>query len=117
MIGPQIDSISATLKEYPLCQQIIHFLLENRNAMDTVKGIAACWIDCDEVAVQSALDRLLICGAVTAHSLTSGTIYGLTRDQAILARLCASPGVRHRRRGSAARQQQPGELAPISAKL
>ena len=59
MTDPQTNLIVATMKEYPLCQQIILFLIENESAMDTVKGIAACWVGCDEVAVQAALDRLL----------------------------------------------------------
>ena len=98
MTDPQTSSIAATMKEYPLCQQIILFLIENESAMDTVKGIAACWVGCDEVAVQAALDRLLICGAVIAHTLTSGTLYGLTRNQATRTWLSGSLGVRHRRR-------------------
>jgi hypothetical protein len=97
MTDPQTSFIAATLKEYPLCRQIILFLVENESAMDTVKGIAACWVDCDEVAVQAALDRLLTCGAVIAHTLTSGTLYGLTRNQATRTWLSGSLGAWHRR--------------------
>ena len=48
--------------------------------MDTARGIAAWWVDCDEIAVQTALDRLLIAGAITAHTRVSGVLYGLTRN-------------------------------------
>ena len=85
MSDPLISSIDSTLKDYPLCRQIIRFLIKNKSAMDTTKGIASCWVGADEAAVQSALDRLSLCGAITAHTLRSGTLYGLTQDQGIRA--------------------------------
>ena len=98
MTNPQFNLIEATLQEHPLCRDIIKFLIENESAMDTVRGIAACWVGCDEVAVQSALDRLLICGAVTGHSLSSGTLYGFTRDQTIRAGLRTFMGGQRKRK-------------------
>ncbi len=64
--------------------EILRFFLENENAMDSAKGIAAWWIHRDELAVQPSLHRLLSCGAVIAHTLTSGvTLYKLTHDRAL----------------------------------
>ena len=78
-----MTSIKATLNANPLCQHIVFFLLKNETAMDTAKGIAAWWIQHDEVAVQVALDQLIACGVVVPHTLQSGQIYGLTRDPGI----------------------------------
>jgi hypothetical protein len=75
------DSIAATLKENPLGEQIVLFLMENEAAMDTARGIAAWWVGCDEVAVQAALDRLIACGVITAYTFSSGILYGLTRNE------------------------------------
>ena len=83
MVEAQLSAIQATLNEYPLCQQIVLFLVENQNAMDTVRGIATCWIGCDEAAALAALERLILCGAVIAHRLRSGTLYALTPDHAV----------------------------------
>ncbi len=64
--------------------EILRFFLENENAMDSAKGIAAWWIHRDELAVQPSLHRLLSCGAVIAHTLTSGvTLYKLTHDRGL----------------------------------
>ncbi len=60
--------------------------------MDTAKGIAAWWVRCDEVAAQAALDRLIACGVVATYTLTSGTLYGLTRDQDLRSRLRTTYG-------------------------
>jgi hypothetical protein len=76
-------SIESTLNTNPLCQAIVSFLLQNEAAMDTARGIAAWWIRQDEVAVQAALDRLITCGVLTAHTYSSGILYGLTRDPEI----------------------------------
>ena len=73
-------AIATILRESSLCQQIVAFLLENEAAMDTVKGVAAWWLGCDEMAAQAALDQLAACGAVNVRTLTSGTLYELTRD-------------------------------------
>ncbi len=79
-----MTSIESTLNTNPLCQAIVLFLLKNVTAMDTARGIAAWWIRQDEVAVQAALDRLISCGVVTAHTYSSGILYGLTRNPEIL---------------------------------
>ncbi len=79
----QIRSIEAILKECPLCFQIAHFLVHNDRAIDTVKGVADFWVGHDRIAVQSALDRLVMCGAVIVYSRISGLLYGLTRHQPI----------------------------------
>jgi hypothetical protein len=87
MSNPVAPLIATTFGEHPLCQRIILFLLENESAMDTAKGIASCWVDSDEVAVRSALDQLITCGTVTAYTLGSGTLYGLTRNPGMRADL------------------------------
>jgi hypothetical protein len=76
-------AIEAAFREDAVSRRILQFLLRNEAAMDTARGIAAWWVRCDELAVQTALDRLIACGAVTAHTLTSGTLYGLTRHPEI----------------------------------
>lgn len=89
---PLTSSIYSTLKGCPLCQEITRFLIRNENAMDTARGIASFWVGRDELAVKAALERLIICGAVTIHTLSSGTLYGLTRDQEIRAWLRTALG-------------------------
>jgi hypothetical protein len=76
-------AIATILRESSVCRQIVTFLLENETAMDTVKGIAAWWLGCDEIAAQAALDQLRGCGVVDVHTLGSGSLYGLTRDSNI----------------------------------
>ncbi len=83
------SSIVATLDSYALCEQIVLFLLKNESAMDTVKGIASWWLGCEEMAAQDALDRLVGCGVLAAHTLTAGTVYRLTRNPEIRAWLRA----------------------------
>lgn len=78
-----INSILATLEGDALSEQIVQFLVENETAMDSAKGIASWWVRHDELAVQAALDRLIACGVITPHTLSSGTLYGLTRNQGI----------------------------------
>ena len=73
-------AIATILRESSVCQQIVTFLLENETAMDTVKGVAAWWLGCDEIAAQAALDQLTVCGVVNVRTLISGSLYGLTRD-------------------------------------
>ena len=85
-------SIAAALQEQPLCREIILFLLENEAALDTVRGIAAWWVRCDWVPVQAALDRLMACGVISAHTLISGTLYGLTQHSGIRTWLRATYG-------------------------
>jgi hypothetical protein len=92
-----VAAIESALRDDAVSRRIVRFLLDNEAAMDTAKGIAAWWIQSDEIAVQTALDRLIACGAVTAHTMTSGTLYGLTRNAevraALRARQAALPGV------------------------
>ena len=87
------------LKAHPLCEQIIHFLLENERAMDTVRGIAAWWVRSDEIAVQAALDRLIECGAIALYPITSGMLYGLTRNHEIRAWLRKAYGTNDQTNG------------------
>ena len=70
--------IEAAIKSHPLCARIVLFLIEHEHAMDTVQGVARCWVNSDEIAVKSALDRLLAVGVLCSQSLTSGTYYSLT---------------------------------------
>jgi hypothetical protein len=76
----QLRSIEMILQEFPLCLQIAAFLVQNDRAIDTVKGVADFWVRHDRIAVQSALDRLIMCGAVVSYNMISGTLYGLTRQ-------------------------------------
>jgi hypothetical protein len=84
--------ITATLEGDPVCQQIVLFLVENETAMDTTRGIAAWWVNSNEAEAQVALDRLTRCGVITAYALTSGMLYGLTRNPEIRAWLRAAYG-------------------------
>ena len=72
--------IAKTLQADPVSINIVRFLLKNKQAMDSAKGIAAWWVSCDEVAVQAALDRLIACGVISAHTFKSCTLYGLTSN-------------------------------------
>jgi hypothetical protein len=74
-------SIAATLEVDPLSSDILRFLLKNETAMDSAKGIAAWWVQRDELAVRPSLDRLFACGAIVAHTLSTGiTVYGLSQN-------------------------------------
>jgi hypothetical protein len=73
-------AIATTLRDSSVCRQIVTFLLENETAMDTVKGIAVWWLDCDEMVAQAALDQLTACGVVDVRTLVSGPLYGLSRN-------------------------------------
>ena len=76
-----LASIAATLEVDPLSGDILRFLLKNQSAMDSAKGIAAWWVHKDELAVRPSLDRLFACGAIVAHTLSSGiTVYGLSQN-------------------------------------
>ena len=75
-----ITALATILRESSVCQQIVTFLLENETAMDTVKGVAAWWLGCDEIAAQAALDQLTACGVVNVRTQISGSLYELTRD-------------------------------------
>jgi hypothetical protein len=75
--------VAKTLREDPVSLNIVRFLLKNRQAMDSTKGIAAWWVNCDEVAAQSAIDRLISCGILNAYTFKSCTLYGLTPNSEI----------------------------------
>jgi hypothetical protein len=81
------DEVVGAIASHPLCEQIVRFLIEHDSAMDTVRGIARCWVNTDEVAVQSAVERLLSVGVVVSRALSSNTYYGLTSNPSIRARL------------------------------
>jgi hypothetical protein len=93
MPNPTILAISAAVEADPLSRRILAFLLENQNAMDSAKGIAAWWVHSDELAVQSSLNRLFACGAIAAHTLSSrATLYGLTPDIEVRTQLRSALG-------------------------
>lgn len=75
-----IEAIEAALKEHPLSQQILQFLIEHDGAMDTIDGVAKCWVNNDPVAVKSVLDSLQHAGVVVSQVLSSGTYYRLTTN-------------------------------------
>jgi len=92
--APSDASLAAILQADPVSCEILRFLLENENAMDSAKGIAAWWIHRDELAVQPSLHRLFACGAILAHTLSSGTtLYGLNQDPEVRAWLRNALGV------------------------
>ncbi len=75
-----VEAIEAALKEHPLSQQILRFLIEHDGAMDTIDGVAKCWVNSDPVAVKSVLDSLQHAGVVVTWVLSSGTYYRLTAN-------------------------------------
>lgn len=78
---PDTTVLTAILEADSISCEILRFLLQNETAMDSAKGIAAWWVHRDELAVQPSLNRLFACGAILAHTLTSGvTLYRLTQD-------------------------------------
>ena len=88
-----IEAIEAALKEHPLSQQILQFLIEHDGAMDTIDGVAKCWVNSDPVAVKSVLDSLQNAGVVVTRILSSGTYYRLTTNaevQTWLRTYCAT---------------------------
>lgn len=92
-------TLAAVLQADPVSCEILRFFLKNESAMDSAKGIAAWWIHRDELAVQPSLHRLFACGAVLAHTLTSGvTLYKLTQDPELRAWLQNALGVADARR-------------------
>ncbi len=82
--GKQLKQIEDALIAFP-CWRITRFLLDHRNAMDTVDGIAAWWAGCDAIAARAALDQLIAAGIVECHSFHGRTMYRLTRDTSICA--------------------------------
>jgi len=105
-------SITATLEADPLSGDILRFLLKNQAAMDSAKGIAAWWVRKDELAVRPSLDRLFACGAIVAHTLSSGvTVYGLSQNPDIRiwlrSALAAADGSEHDRNPAGKTQTSP----------
>lgn len=99
-----IVSITSTLAADPLSRDILRFLLDNESAMDSAKGIAAWWVHTDEFAVQPSLHRLSACGAILAHTLSSGlTFYGLTHDPEVRTWLRNTVGLPDPQRASSDR--------------
>lgn len=91
-----VASLAALLQADQVSCEILRFLLANESAMDTAKGIAAWWLHLDELAVQPSLHRLFACGAILAHTLSSGaTIYGLTLDPELRTWLRNTLGAPH----------------------
>jgi hypothetical protein len=84
------ERIEAAIRSHPLCEQIVHFLVGHEHAMDTIRGIAKCWVNKDEIAVKSALDSLVAVGVLISQSLSSGTYYSLTSDAELRAWLKAN---------------------------
>jgi len=84
-----VEAIEAVLNTHPLSQQILQFLIEHDGAMDTIDGVAKCWVNSDAVAVQSVLDCLQGVGVVATQVLSSGTYYRLTTNAEIRAWLKA----------------------------
>jgi hypothetical protein len=79
-----MERLATTLERYPLCRKLILFLLKNREALDNARGVALSWLQCDKAAAQDALDRLTYFGVVRTRTLTTGTVYGLTRNPGIV---------------------------------
>ena len=87
-------ALAATLQADSVSCEVLRFFLGNERAMDSAKGIAAWWVHRDELAVQPSLHRLVACGAILAHTLTSGvTLYKLSPDPAIRTWLRNALGV------------------------
>jgi hypothetical protein len=76
-------AIEAALKAHPLSQQLLQFLIDHEGAMDTIDGVAKCWVNSDPVAVKSVLDSLQGVGVVATEVLSSGTYYRLTTNAEI----------------------------------
>jgi hypothetical protein len=79
-----MERLATTLERYPLCRKLILFLLKNKEAMDNARGVALSWLQCDKAAAQDALDRLTYFGVIRTRTLTTGTVYGLTRNPGIV---------------------------------
>ncbi len=84
------DEIMPAIRSNLLCERIIVFLLNHEGAMDTLQGIANCWVQSDEVAVRSALDSLVSAGVVATHAFGSRLYYNLTPNRAIRGWLAAN---------------------------
>jgi hypothetical protein len=106
---PALAPVASVIETDHLARHILRFLLENERAMDSAKGIAAWWVKTDELAVQPSLNRLFACGAITAHTLNSGTtLYGLSQDPDLRVWLRSALGIpeRHPKRDDAPSPQR-----------
>jgi hypothetical protein len=102
-------ALAATLQADSVSCEVLRFFLGNERAMDSAKGIAAWWVHRDELAVQPSLHRLVACGAILAHTLTSGvTLYKLSPDPAIRAWLRNALGVSDVPRATATARKDNG---------
>ena len=109
LVAPErVAQIEQAILDSAECSGILRFLVANETAMDTVHGIAACWVNRDPIAVRSALDRLIWCGVVESHTVGTGTLYGLTRESSLRGWLLQ----RYRKNGSRAEVEQAGAAAP-----
>lgn len=89
-MGEFVDVIEAALKIHPISEKILQFLAEHEDAMDTIQGVARCWVDSDEVAVQPVLEHLVSVGVIVSHAVSSGVYYRLTSDRSIRDQLMAN---------------------------
>ncbi|RMF88552.1 MAG: hypothetical protein D6736_10235 [Nitrospinota bacterium] len=87
MENHKIDEIIALLEQYPLCAKIVAYFLENRHAMDTVRGIAEWWIQEDLDATQVALHHLVEQGIVVVRFYIGTNFYSFTPDPKLQAKL------------------------------
>ena len=87
-----IEAIEVVLRAHPLSEKILQFLTEHEGAMDTIHGVARCWVDSDEIAVQAVLEQLVSAGVIVSHTLSSGTYYRLTSDRNIREQVKANLG-------------------------
>jgi predicted transcriptional regulator len=85
-----VEAIDMALKVHPLSEKILQFLAEHEGVMDTIHGVARCWVDSDEVAVQPILEQLVSAGLIVKYTLSSGTYYSLTSDQNVREHLKAN---------------------------
>jgi hypothetical protein len=81
------ERIEAALNVHPLSEKILRFLAEHEGAMDTIQGIARCWVDSDEVAVQPVLEGLVSAGLIVGNTVRSGTYYCLTPNPRVRKQL------------------------------
>jgi hypothetical protein len=74
------ESVEVAVKSHPLCERIAEFVTRNERAMDTLRGIAKCWVNSDEIAVKSALETPLAARVLVSQSVGSGTYYSQNPD-------------------------------------
>ena len=74
------ETIAATVRDFPLCGEIVAFFLDHNYAMDTARGIADWWLRADLTLVQEALDKVVACGVVVVHTKGGKIFYSFTQD-------------------------------------